>query len=79
MAKLSSSTAFDGSVVESKNIIRYIPGFESFALFTALFESNPTGAIQRIGPFTSADGYYIGFGINGVKCFNILNIVLYTC
>ena len=67
MAKISSSTAVDGSAqVESKNIIRYIPAFESFASFTALFESNPIGAIQRIGPFTSADGYYIGFGTDGV-------------
>lgn len=67
MLKMSTSTAINGSAqLETKKVIRYRPGFEGFSFFTALFESNPEGCIQRIGPHTSTDGYYIGYGTDGV-------------
>lgn len=67
MLKLASSVAVDGSAtLESKNIIQHRSGFEEYAFFTVLFESNPIGAIQRIGPFTIQDGYYMGYGTDGI-------------
>lgn len=67
MLKVSSGSGTAAEAhLETKKVIRYRPGFEAFAFFTALFESNPTGCIQRIGPLTSTDGYYLGFGTDGI-------------
>jgi len=63
MLKLSSSTNTAGSVkVTTKHIIRYRPGFEGYALFTALWENEGVAtSVQHIGPVTDNDGYYIGY------------------
>lgn len=67
MLKLSTGSGTSAEAhLETKKVIRYRPGFEAFTLFTALFESNPIGCIQRIGPFTGVDGYYVGFGTDGL-------------
>ena len=63
MLKLSSSTNTAGSVkVTTKRIIRYRPGFEGYALFTALWENEGVAtSVQHIGPTGDNDGYYIGY------------------
>lgn len=63
MLKLSSSTNVAGSAkLTSKNVIRYRPGFEGYALFTALWENEGVAtSVQHIGPVTDNDGYYIGY------------------
>jgi hypothetical protein len=63
MAVLSSGTNTNGqAILASKKIIRYRPGFEGYALFTALFETGGVaGAKQFAGPNTTLDGYYVGY------------------
>jgi hypothetical protein len=63
MMKLSSSTATNGSTkVETNRPIRYRPGKEAFALFTAQWDNGGVaGCKQRIGIFNGTDGYYVGF------------------
>ena len=63
MLKLSSSTATNGSSkIETKRPIRYRPGKEAFAYFTAMWDNEGVaGAKQRIGIWDGNDGYYIGF------------------
>lgn len=63
MLKLSSSTNTAGSIkVTSKKVIRYRPGFEGYALFTALWANEGVAtSVQHIGPTGDNDGYYIGY------------------
>lgn len=63
MLKLSSSTATNGSVtVETKKPIRYRPGKEAYALFTAMWDGQGVaGSKQRIGIWNKTDGFYVGF------------------
>lgn len=58
----SSSTATNGTVeIESLDAIRYIPGHDAFALFTAIFTTPKADSYQRIGPMITSDGFFIGF------------------
>jgi len=63
MLKLTTSTATNGSSkVETKRPIRYRPGKEAYAMFTAQWDNGGvTGCKQRIGIFDGTDGYYVGF------------------
>ena len=66
MAVLSSGTGTTGKItLESVDVVRYIPGREVFAYFTAMF---PNGGVsdstQHIGPFTSQDGFFLGYTNN---------------
>jgi hypothetical protein len=63
MLSASSGTGTTGAVnIESVDVVRYIPGRESFAYFTAMF---PNGGVatstQHIGLFASQDGFYLGY------------------
>lgn len=63
MLKLTTSTATNGSSkVETKRPIRYRPGKEAFAYFTAMWDNEGVaGCKQRIGIFNGTDGFYVGF------------------
>jgi hypothetical protein len=63
MMKISTGTTTTGSVaVESVSVIRYRPGFEAYALFTAIWDNGGVAdSIQHIGPFTTNDGYFVGY------------------
>ena len=63
MAKLSTGSGTSASVIlESKRAIRYRPGYEAWALFTAIFPNGGVAnVVQHCGPVTANDGYYIGY------------------
>ena len=63
MMKISTGTTTTGScVVESKRVIRYRPGFEAWAYFTALWDNGGVaGSKQYIGASTDGDGYFVGY------------------
>ena len=63
MAVVSSSTAVDGTaIVMSKDVLRYRPGYEAEAKFTAMFPNGGVaGVTQYVGLFDSNDGYFVGF------------------
>ena len=63
MLKISTGAGTTGSAkIASKEVIRYRPGFEGYALFTALWENEGVAtSVQHIGPVTDNDGYYIGY------------------
>lgn len=78
MAVISSGTDTDGEAeLQSRKVIRYRPGFEGYAIFTALFENGGVNSsFQHVGAFTNEDGYFLGFTdtdfivgrkINGVR------------
>lgn len=57
-----TSTATDGSaIVETHQAVKYRPGHEFFAKFTALFTTGVTGANQFVGPFSDTDGFNVGY------------------
>lgn len=63
MVIISSSSATDGQAsVQSKDVVRYRPGYEAEAKFTVMFPNGGVaGATQYIGLFDSNDGYFLGF------------------
>jgi hypothetical protein len=66
MLKLSTGTASDGHVgIQGSDYLRYIPGFEAWALFTAVFATPTVDSVQRIGIFDydggNGNGFFIGF------------------
>lgn len=67
MAKLTTGTTTTGSaMLESVNVIRYRPSYEAWAYFTVIFENGGVAdSTQHIGPFTTDDGYYVGYGGTG--------------
>jgi len=70
MAVVSTGAASDGEAsIQSKRSLRYRPGHEGYAFFTALFEANAANSTQWIGIFDESDGIAIGY--NGTT-FSIL-------
>jgi hypothetical protein len=63
MLHVNTGTTTTGEVmVATKHSIHYHPGYEGWALFTALWnDGGIAGAVQYIGPFSSDDGYFIGY------------------
>jgi len=63
MAILTSSTTSNGSArLESKRKLRYRPGHEGYAFFTALWANGGVAnATQYAGLFDSTDGFFIGY------------------
>lgn len=63
MAVLKTSTATNGSVkIESREVVRYVPGVEGYVFMTMLFENGGVvGATQYGGLLNDEDGYFCGF------------------
>jgi hypothetical protein len=62
MLYLQSSTATNGSaIIESKKVVRYIPGQESYMYFTCVYSQGVADNVQRVGLFDANDGFYIGY------------------
>lgn len=57
-----TSTATNGRAeVETIQAVKYRPGHEFFAKFTALFTTGVAGANQFVGPFSDTDGFTVGY------------------
>lgn len=62
MLALSTGIASDGSAsIETKEYLRYIPGFEAQCFFTSVFTPGAANSVQRTGLFDSNDGFFIGY------------------
>lgn len=63
MIVVSSGVDTDGSAIaKSTHNIRYRPGFEGYALFTALWETTAAAGVKQfIGAFDTNDGFYVGY------------------
>lgn len=59
-ATLSSGLGVGSSSLESRDTLRYQPGFDGYALFTAAFSAAGSGTYQRAGLFDSDNGMWIG-------------------
>lgn len=61
MIKVSTSTATDGAAnVSSIHSVRYRPGCEFYAFFTARFSAGVAGATQLCGPVNDSNGFALG-------------------
>lgn len=62
MLNLSTGTSVDGKVIiETKKYVRYIPGQETYDLFTPVFDTPKENTFQRIGLFDEDNGFFIGY------------------
>lgn len=61
---LSSGSGIGSALVQSRRSIRYRPGFNGIADFTAAFTLNHGNSTQRIGPFDTHDGFALSV-LNG--------------
>ena len=69
-AVLQTSTAVNGSAsIETKRVLRYLPGVGALIRFTAVFGTPKADSIQIIGIGNLVDGYF--FGYNGLQ-FGVL-------
>lgn len=64
-AVLSTAAGVSTTTLESVNVIRYRPGHEAFAFFTAALDDAGVGVEHRIGPWDDNDGFFFG-SIDGV-------------
>ena len=65
VATLTAGSSSTGTAsVRSIHTMRYQPGFDGYAFFTAAFSASTAGAYQKIGIFDTANGFYIG-QVNG--------------
>jgi|GEM_PF-2712848 len=70
MAKVSTGTTSGSTAsIQSARYIRYQPGRQGYALFSALFTSGVAGTTQWMGCFDAIDGFAVGY--NGTA-FSIL-------
>lgn len=70
MLKVRTGVASDGHAgVQGNDYVRYIPGHEAYAFFTAVFATPTANSVQRIGLFDydggNGNGFFIGF--NGTQ------------
>ena len=67
MLHISTGTDTNGSVsVQTKASIKYHPSFEGWSYFTALWDNGGVASSEQyIGPFSSDDGYFLGFKDTG--------------
>lgn len=71
MAHLSTSTNTAGLArLASKTPLRYVPGHEAYAYFTAVFTTGVADSTQLAGIFDTEDGFAIGY--NGAT-FSVLH------
>lgn len=62
MLRLQTGVAADGhAAVQSKGTLRYVPGHEAIAEFTAVFTTPVANSAQRIGLFDSDNGFWVGY------------------
>lgn len=62
MLVCTSGTETDGSAnAESEHAVRYKPGEEFYAYFTALFTTGVAGSTQFCGPLSATDGFALGY------------------
>lgn len=62
MLQISTGTDSNGAAsIANKRNIRYIPGYDSYALFTAVFSTGVADSYQRAGLFDDNDGFFIGY------------------
>jgi len=47
--------------IANKKALRYIPGYEAFIYFTAVFSPGRSGSSQRAGVFDNQNGFFIGY------------------
>lgn len=65
LLKIRSGTSSTGScIIQSTSYLRYVPGCEAYAMFTAVFTAGVTNSVQYTGLMDSQNGFYIGY--NGV-------------
>lgn len=63
---MSSGTDVDGkAAIESVETVRYVPGQETFAMFTLVFSTPQLNSIQRGGLFDSENGFFVSYDIDG--------------
>lgn len=62
MLTVSTGTNTAGSAnIANKKALRYFPGQEAFANFTAVFTSPKPNSYQRAGLFDSENGFFVGY------------------
>jgi hypothetical protein len=59
-ATLTTGASTGATQLQSVNCIRYQPGFEAYAFFTAAFSAGDAGTYQRAGAFDSNNGFFVG-------------------
>lgn len=79
----SGTNALGKSRIANKRAIRYIPGYEAYLFFTAIFSPGVANSYQRTGLFDADNGFFVGyegttFGVTrrrmGVDYFTPVNI-----
>ena len=59
---INSGTASNGDgIIESKQTVRYIPGHESFAFFTTVFDAPVAGNCRKAGLWEEGNGFWVGY------------------
>lgn len=62
MLHVSTGTDIDGkATIQTRQTLRYIPGQEAYACFTAVFSRALDDSYQRIGLFDDINGFFIGY------------------
>ena len=65
---ISSGAGVGTASVASVDVVRYQPGFDGYAYFTAAFDGTADGGVAEIGPFDTDNGAFIRV-TNGVAYF----------
>lgn len=47
--------------ISNKKALRYVPGYEAFVFFTAVFSPAKADSVQRTGLFDDENGFFIGY------------------
>lgn len=62
MLNISTGVGADGSaMIETLDTLRYIPGHETYCLFTATFTTGAVNSVQRAGLFDASNGFMVGY------------------
>lgn len=62
MLSINSGTASNGDgLIQSKGSVRYIPGHESYAFFTTVFDEPAADNTMKAGLFEESNGFWIGY------------------
>ncbi|MFA7287306.1 MAG: hypothetical protein WC055_00355 [Melioribacteraceae bacterium] len=75
---LSTSTNVGGvAAAETVDSLRYVPGNEAYAFFTAIFSTPKVNSYQRAGIFDSKNGFFIGYECTDFKITRRINQIDY--
>jgi hypothetical protein len=75
----TGTTTGSRSIGKSTQQLSYRPGHEWYCYFTAAFSTGGSGSSwQRIGPFNSTDGFYLGYEANVVNFTQLQNTTAFS-